>query len=89
MASFIMIHPTVKSQYTQRHRQDMTGQDKQDNGPIAYGEPFYKPSSKNGNKVTGQCAKTMCVNRQLARNNHRNNNNVRIYAALNKLNKVL
>jgi len=32
----------------QRHRQTgETGQDRTDNGPIAYGEPFYKRSPKN------------------------------------------
>ena len=47
--SFIWIHPTVwpkDNTIHQRHRQ--TGQtDRQtDNGPIAYGEPFYKQSPK-------------------------------------------
>ena len=33
----------------QRYRQDRTdGLERQDNGPIAYGEPFYKRSPKNG-----------------------------------------
>jgi len=37
-----LIHPTVWPQYT-----NVTDrQDRQDNGPIAYGEPFYKRSTK-------------------------------------------
>jgi len=46
MPSFILIHPTVwtiHQRYGQINRQDMTGQD---NGPIAYGEPFYKRPPK-------------------------------------------
>jgi len=43
MPSFILIHQTVWPQYTNvTDRQDRTGQT--DNGPIAYGEPFYKRS---------------------------------------------
>ena len=43
MPSLILIRPTVWPQYTNvTDRQ--TGQDRQDNGPIAYGEPFYKRS---------------------------------------------
>ena len=38
--SFILIRPTVWPQYT-----NIT--DRQDNGPIALGEPFYKRSPKN------------------------------------------
>ena len=47
--SFILIHPTVWAQCTnvtdKQDRTDRTGQT--DNGLIAYGEPFYKRSSKN------------------------------------------
>jgi len=44
MPSFILIHRTVWPQYT-----NVTDrQDRQDNGPIAWGEPFYKRSPKNG-----------------------------------------
>jgi len=46
MPSFILICPTVWPQYTDVT--DRTGQDRQDNGPIALGEPFYKRSLKNG-----------------------------------------
>jgi len=38
--SDILIHPTVWPQYT-----NVT--DRQDIGPLALGEPFYKPSPKN------------------------------------------
>jgi len=44
--SGILIHPTVWPRYT--NVTDWTGQtDRTDNGPIAYGEPFYKRSPKN------------------------------------------
>jgi len=37
-----LIHPTVWPQYT-----NVTdGTDRQDNGPIAFGEPFYERSPK-------------------------------------------
>ena len=38
--SFILIHPTIWPQY-------INVTDRTDNGPIAWGEPFYKRSSKN------------------------------------------
>jgi len=46
--NFILIRPTVWTQYT--NVTDMT--DRQDNGPIAEGEPFYKRSPKNRRKLT-------------------------------------
>jgi len=47
MPSFVLIRPTVWPQYTNAtDRQDRT-----DNGPIAYGEPFYKRSPKNGSRA--------------------------------------
>jgi len=43
MPSFILIRPTVWPKYT-----NVTDKrDRQDNGPIAKGEPFYKQSPKN------------------------------------------
>jgi len=46
--SGILIHSTVRPQYTNiTDRQDIHNADRQDNGPIAYGAPFYKPSLKN------------------------------------------
>jgi len=51
MPSFILIRPTVWPQYTNvtDRQRGQTGQtDRTDNGPIAYGEPFYKRSPKNG-----------------------------------------
>ena len=43
MPSFVLIHPSVCPQYTNvTCRTDRT-----DNGPIAYGKPFYKRSPKN------------------------------------------
>ena len=39
----ILIHPTVWPQYSNV----TVRQDRQDNGPIAYGDPFYKRSPKN------------------------------------------
>ena len=47
MPSFILNHPTVWPQYT--NVTDRTGQDRTDNGLIAYSEPFYKQSPKNYN----------------------------------------
>jgi len=39
--SFILIHPTVWSQYTNVTDKQTDGQDRQtDDGPITYGEPF-------------------------------------------------
>jgi len=49
--SFILIRPTVWPQYT--NVTDMT--DRQRNGPIAYGEPFYKRSPKNVSFHVGNC----------------------------------
>ena len=41
--SFVLIHLLAWPQYTNVADR----QDRQDNGPIAYGEPFYKQSPKN------------------------------------------
>jgi len=43
MPAFILIHPTVWRQ----HASVTDRQDRQDNGPIAWGEPFYKRLPKN------------------------------------------
>jgi len=45
------MHPTVWPQYT--NVTDRTGQtDRQDNGPITYGEPFHKRSPKSNMKAS-------------------------------------
>jgi len=44
---FILIHPTVSPQYANIAGRQDRQTDRQDNGPIAYGEPFYKRSPKN------------------------------------------
>jgi len=47
MPSFILIRSTVSPQYTSvTHRHDRQT-DREDDGPIASGEPFYKQSPKN------------------------------------------
>ena len=47
MPSFILIRRTVWPQYTNVTDRQTDRQDRTDNGPIAYGEPFYKRSPKN------------------------------------------
>jgi len=47
--SFILIRPTVWPQCTNVTNRTDRQTDRTDNGPIAYGEPFYKRSPKNVN----------------------------------------
>jgi len=41
-----LIHPTIWPQYTNVTVRETGETDRQDNGPIALGEPFYKRSPK-------------------------------------------
>ena len=48
MPSFILVRQIVWPQYTNATDRPTDRTDRQtDNGPIAYGEPFYKRSPKN------------------------------------------
>ena len=50
--SFILIYPAIWPQYT--NVTGRTGEDRQDNGPIAYGKPFHKqsPNKRTHTQIT-------------------------------------